>query len=86
ARAVLMAMATFARQSGACVIAEGIEDADTLEFVRGLGGRGSPLIQGGQGFYLGRPSRQPPGRSPALVLEPELGDPRRTLGASAAGA
>ena len=30
ARAVLMAMATFARQTGAFVIAEGIEDEDTL--------------------------------------------------------
>jgi predicted signal transduction protein with EAL and GGDEF domain len=31
ARAVLMAMATFARQTGAFVIAEGIEDEETLE-------------------------------------------------------
>ncbi len=30
ARAVLMAMATFARQTGAFVIAEGIEDEETL--------------------------------------------------------
>jgi EAL domain-containing protein (putative c-di-GMP-specific phosphodiesterase class I) len=36
ARAVLMAMATFARQTGAFVIAEGIEDEETLEFLRGV--------------------------------------------------
>jgi diguanylate cyclase (GGDEF)-like protein len=85
ARAVLMAIATFARETGAFVIAEGIEDADTLEFLRGLGPPGSPIIQGGQGFHLGRPSRQPPGRSPAIVLEPEDGAWRTTLGAPAAG-
>ncbi|HEV7584947.1 MAG TPA: bifunctional diguanylate cyclase/phosphodiesterase [Solirubrobacteraceae bacterium] len=84
ARAVLMAMATFARQTGAFVIAEGIEDADTLEFLRGVGQPDSPIIQGGQGFYLGKPSRQPTGRSPAIVLEPEDGA-RPTLGASARG-
>ncbi|HEX4435199.1 MAG TPA: bifunctional diguanylate cyclase/phosphodiesterase [Solirubrobacteraceae bacterium] len=59
ARAVLMAMATFARQTGALVIAEGIEDEDTVEFLRGLdeGDLGSGMIvQAGQGFGLGRPS------------------------------
>jgi EAL domain-containing protein (putative c-di-GMP-specific phosphodiesterase class I) len=80
ARAVLMAMATFAHQTGAFVIAEGIEDADTLEFLRGVGAPESPIIQGGQGFYLGRPSRQPPGSSPAVVLDAEDGG-RETLGA-----
>jgi len=34
ARAVLMAMATFARQTGAYVIAEGIEDDETLAFLQ----------------------------------------------------
>jgi diguanylate cyclase (GGDEF)-like protein len=85
ARAVLMAIATYARQTGAFVIAEGIEDADTLEFLRGLGRPGAPIIQGGQGFYLGRPSRQPPGHSPAIALEPEDGA-WQTLGAPAPGA
>jgi diguanylate cyclase (GGDEF)-like protein len=77
ARAVLMAMATFARQTGAFVIAEGIEDADTLEFLRGVGRPelAAEIIQGGQGFYLGRPSRQPPSRSPALHLGHEDADP-----------
>jgi diguanylate cyclase (GGDEF)-like protein len=59
ARAVLMAIATFARQTGAFVIAEGIEDEDTLEFLRSIDERelsAEMIIQGGQGFRLGRPS------------------------------
>jgi EAL domain-containing protein (putative c-di-GMP-specific phosphodiesterase class I) len=59
ARAVLMAMATFARQTGAFVVAEGIEDEDTLQFLRTISTRElswSAIIQGGQGFGLGRPS------------------------------
>ncbi|HEY2398141.1 MAG TPA: bifunctional diguanylate cyclase/phosphodiesterase [Solirubrobacteraceae bacterium] len=83
ARAVLMAMATFAHQTGAFVIAEGIEDPDTLEFLRGVGAPESPIIQGGQGFYLGSPSRQPPGSSPAVALDAGDGG-RQTLGASSA--
>ena len=35
ARAVLLAMATFACQTGAFVIAEGVEDEETLDFLRG---------------------------------------------------
>jgi EAL domain-containing protein (putative c-di-GMP-specific phosphodiesterase class I) len=59
ARAVLMAMATFASHTGAFVIAEGIEDHDVLDFVRGVHeGQLSReiLIPGGQGYGLGRPS------------------------------
>ena len=59
ARAVLMAMATFARQTGAFVIAEGIEDGETLEFLRNIDDSAlfsGTIIQGGQGFGLGRPS------------------------------
>jgi diguanylate cyclase (GGDEF)-like protein len=69
ARGVLMAMATFARQTGAFVIAEGIENEETLEFLRRLDDRdltSEAIIQGGQGFGLGRPS---PELSPHL---PEL--------------
>jgi diguanylate cyclase (GGDEF)-like protein len=84
ARAVLMAMATFACHTGAFVIAEGIEDADTLEFLRGVGQPDSSIVHGGQGFYLGKPSPLPPGPSPAIVLEPD-DDVRPTLGASARG-
>jgi diguanylate cyclase (GGDEF)-like protein len=63
ARAVLMAMATFARQTGAFVIAEGIEDEEALEFLRGVEAFDSPpgtIIQGGQGFELGHPSLEMP--------------------------
>lgn len=63
ARAVLMAMATFARQTGAYVIAEGIEDEETLSFLRGVEAlefRPGTIIQGGQGFELGGPSPQMP--------------------------
>jgi diguanylate cyclase (GGDEF)-like protein len=59
ARAVLLAMATFARQTGAFVIAEGIEDEESLQFLRSLDHReisAETIIQGGQGFRLGRPS------------------------------
>ena len=61
ARAVLLAMATFARQTGAFVIAEGIEDEDTLQFLRSIDQRdlsADTIIQGGQGFRLGRPSSE----------------------------
>jgi diguanylate cyclase (GGDEF)-like protein len=70
ARAVLMAMAAFARQTGAFVIAEGIEDDDTLEFLRGLDDRdlsSDTIIQGGQGFGLGRPSHDLSPESPAIL-------------------
>jgi diguanylate cyclase (GGDEF)-like protein len=62
ARAVLMAMATFARQTGAFVIAEGIEDEDTLQFLRAINEEhllaSDTIIQGGQGYGLGRPSHE----------------------------
>jgi EAL domain-containing protein (putative c-di-GMP-specific phosphodiesterase class I) len=58
-RAVMMAVAAYARQTGAMVIAEGIEDGDTLEFLQRLderAGQGECIIQGGQGYGLGRPA------------------------------
>lgn len=71
ARAVLMAIATFARQTGAFVIAEGIEDEHTLRFLRAINHeheRASiTIIQGGQGFGLGRPSPELSPRSPAIL-------------------
>jgi diguanylate cyclase (GGDEF)-like protein len=72
ARAVLMAMATFARQTGAFVIAEGVEDEDTLEFLRTVTWSdlsSDAVIQGGQGFGLGRPSRDPSSKWPAILRE-----------------
>ena len=65
-----MAMATFAWQTGSFVIAEGIEDPDTLAFVRGIDEsdlRAGHVIQGGQGFGLGHPSDQPVTEPPALL-------------------
>jgi diguanylate cyclase (GGDEF)-like protein len=59
ARAVLLAMATFADKTGAIVIAEGIEDEATLEYLRHLDRdqlSRTSLIQAGQGYQLGRPS------------------------------
>jgi len=70
ARAVLMAMATFARQTGAFVIAEGIEDEETLQFLRGIEASDpapASVIQGGQGFGLGRPSREISSQRPAML-------------------
>ena len=79
ARAVLLAIATYARETGAFVIAEGIEDTETLEFLRSIHERdlcGDVVIQGGQGYGLGRPAPTisgdalPPIRGP--LLPPEL--------------
>ncbi len=70
ARAVLMAMATFARQTGAFVIAEGVEDAETLRFLRSIDIADlhiDTVIQGGQGGELGQPlAGMPPGVSSPL--------------------
>jgi diguanylate cyclase (GGDEF)-like protein len=69
ARAVLMAMATYARQTGAFVIAEGIEDNELLDFVRSVDDselRGETIIQGGQGYGLGRPSAEIPASGATL--------------------
>ena len=52
-------MATFADRTGAVVIAEGIEDLETLEYLRGLDRNElseTSMIQAGQGYQLGRPS------------------------------
>jgi diguanylate cyclase (GGDEF)-like protein len=62
ARAVLLAMATFAQQTGSFVIAEGIEDVEVLDFLRHVHPTDTPngrLIQGGQGYGLGRPTPNP---------------------------
>jgi diguanylate cyclase (GGDEF)-like protein len=71
ARAVLMAMATFARQTGAFVIAEGVEDEEILGFLRAINEEhqlaSDAIIQGGQGYGLGRPSHQLTPRSPSIL-------------------
>ena len=69
ARAVLLAMATFAQQTGSFVIAEGIEDTETLDFLCHVHETGFPegrLIQGGQGFGLGPPMRPRPDARPTF--------------------
>ena len=58
ARAVLLAMATFARQTGSFVIAEGVEDEETLRFLRSIDVQDlhvDTIIQGGQGGEIGLP-------------------------------
>jgi diguanylate cyclase (GGDEF)-like protein len=75
ARAVLMAMIAYARDTGAFVIAEGIEDATTLEFVADLeetSPRPFSVIQGGQGYGLGRPEPGCPRMPPGLLCPPAL--------------
>jgi diguanylate cyclase (GGDEF)-like protein len=67
ARAVLLAMATFASQTGAFVIAEGVEDEETLDFLRGIDDHDlhvATVIRGGQGGELGSPSAQMPPEVP----------------------
>ena len=54
-------MATFARQTGAFVIAEGIEDEETLEFLRGveaLDARPGTIIQGARASSWAIPRRR----------------------------
>jgi diguanylate cyclase (GGDEF)-like protein len=60
ARGLLMGVTAFAHETGAFVIAEGIEDDEVLEFVNTLPAGGKPRIQGGQGYGLGRPDSQFP--------------------------
>ncbi|MDQ2622759.1 MAG: bifunctional diguanylate cyclase/phosphodiesterase [Actinomycetota bacterium] len=72
ARAVLMAIATYAYQTGSFVIAEGIETSDILNFVEGIDAeamRAALVVQGGQGYGLGRPSPDFPTDSPWTALD-----------------
>jgi diguanylate cyclase (GGDEF)-like protein len=70
ARAVLMAIAAYAQQTGAFVIAEGIEDDETLAFLGDIDDRtlhGDTVIRGGQGYALGRPAAIRKATSPPPV-------------------
>jgi diguanylate cyclase (GGDEF)-like protein len=81
ARAVLMAMATYARQTGSFVIAEGIEDQETLDFLGKIEEwelRPDRIIQGGQGYGLGRPGPRLASAPPRLLPHAELHLPART--------
>ena len=59
-RAVLAAIVAYATQSGAIVIAEGIESGEMLHLVRAArtGGQRAQFL-GGQGYLLGRPESHP---------------------------
>ena len=62
AQAFLMAIIAFARRADAFVIAEGIESEQILAFVRHahqMKAMSEPVIDGGQGFILGRPDAAP---------------------------
>lgn len=62
ARGVLLAIVAFARQVGAQVIAEGIEDEQMLGFLLGMSPRvdsGATMVHGLQGYLLGRPGPLP---------------------------
>ena len=60
-RALATALITFAAETGATIVAEGVETADELRTLRGLG------VRLAQGYYLGRPAplaeaaERPPG-------------------------
>ena len=73
-RAALLAIDVFARQTGAFVITEGIEDEEVLDLVRHLDEHDamvSPVRRGGQGFHLGRPGPAP-AQDPILAGSPLL--------------
>ncbi len=77
----LRSIRDIALQSGAVVIAEGIEQLEELQFLRGIG------IPGGQGFYIGMPESRPFSDVPSPLLS-ELSrylDVRKLTPASAAG-
>lgn len=60
ARAVLLAVLAFGGATGAKIIAEGIESAEMLEFVRTLGSETHPGgVCAAQGYHLGMPASQP---------------------------
>lgn len=70
ARAVLLAVVAFARETGAFVIAEGVESAEELTFLLGIDALPAAQrnsVHGAQGYLLGRPHAQPQGSSPFPV-------------------
>jgi diguanylate cyclase (GGDEF)-like protein len=75
ARAVLMAMATYASQTNSLVIAEGIEDKETLDFLTQIdiqAPRRQRIITGGQGYGLGRPGSHIPLERPDILEQRPL--------------
>ena len=79
ARAVLMAMATYASQTGSFVIAEGIEDELTLDFLLTIerhDDQPNRIIHGGQGYGLGRPAAHVISRTPDMLSRSSRATPR----------
>jgi EAL domain-containing protein (putative c-di-GMP-specific phosphodiesterase class I) len=73
AQAVLLAIIAYAGRAGAYVIAEGIESEQILSFVHNadeLHMANGAAIKGGQGYLLGRPSRQ----ISRLIARPQVKD------------
>lgn len=70
ARAVLVSIMAFARQTGAYVIAEGIETQEMLQLVSEPAATAAalPAAQGAQGYLLGRPGTMPDDLSPPEPL------------------
>lgn len=60
ARAVLAGITAIARETNSYVIAEGIEDQATLDFVRMMDMPSNGSVHGVQGYLLGRPSETIP--------------------------
>ncbi len=56
ARAVLAGIMAIARETNSYVIAEGIEDQATLQFIQSFGKPEAGSVHGVQGYLLGRPS------------------------------
>jgi diguanylate cyclase (GGDEF)-like protein len=78
ARAVLMAMATYSSETNSIVIAEGIEDKETLDFLTQIdteAPRTRRIITGGQGYGLGRPSALLPRQRPDILEPQPFGQP-----------
>ena len=60
ARSVFAGIVAIAQENESYVIAEGIENAEMLHFVRDLArdGNGAPGVHAVQGYHLARPSEQ----------------------------
>ena len=69
--ATVAAAVTFVQQTGGWIVAEGIENAETLEVVLGIG-RGPSAVAGiaGQGYFLGRPAATPTALTAHLDMLP----------------
>lgn len=73
-RALVEAMASFCRQTGTALCAEGIETVDELRTLADLG------VDLGQGWFVGRPADRPPPVSPLAVEACRVSRARRAPG------